>query len=70
MNLAQRMIFFFERVENILGNGENAGYQYFILFSLCFQGRSSPRSLKLGILYVVKAELFHYEINKSCFFIG
>ena len=31
------MIFFFDRVENIVGKGENAGYQYFLLFPQCFQ---------------------------------
>ena len=31
------MIFVFERVENIEGNGENAGYQHFLLFPKCFQ---------------------------------
>ena len=25
------------RVENILGKGENGGYQYFLLFPQCFQ---------------------------------
>ena len=25
------MIFVFDRVENIVGNGENASYQYFLL---------------------------------------
>ena len=25
------------RVENIAGKGENAGYQYFLLFPQCFQ---------------------------------
>ena len=27
-----------DRVENILGTGENAGYQHFLLFPQCFQG--------------------------------
>ena len=27
----------FDRVENIVGKGENAGYQQFILFPQCFQ---------------------------------
>ena len=26
-----------ERVENIVGQGENAGYQHFLLFPKCFQ---------------------------------
>ena len=32
----KKMIFVFERVENIVGKGENAGYQHFPLFRQCF----------------------------------
>ena len=32
------------RVENIEGKGENAGYQYFLLFPQCFQMSSFPQS--------------------------
>ena len=39
------MIFIFERVENILGQGENAGHQHFLLFPECFK-----KLLKLGIV--------------------
>ena len=35
-NVAQIMEFVFDRVENILGKGENAGYQHFLLFLKCF----------------------------------
>ena len=41
----------FDRVENIVGKGENAGYQYFHLFSQCFQKTSFLRSLKVGIVW-------------------
>ena len=27
----------FDRVENIVGTGENAGYQHFLLFPQCFE---------------------------------
>ena len=27
---------FLERLENIVGKGENAGYQHFLLFAQCF----------------------------------
>ena len=30
----------FERVENIVGKGENAGYQHILLFPQCFQKAS------------------------------
>ena len=29
--------FVFHRVTNIMGKGENAGYQHFLLFTQCFQ---------------------------------
>ena len=31
------MISVHDRVENVVGKGENAGYQHFLLFSQCFQ---------------------------------
>ena len=31
------MIFVFDELENILGKGENAGFQHFLLFPQCFQ---------------------------------
>ena len=36
-NVAQMVHFFFDRLENIVGKGENAGYQHFLLFPQCFQ---------------------------------
>ena len=38
------MIFVFGRVENIVGKGENAGYQHFLLFPQCFQRAFYPGS--------------------------
>ena len=35
--LAKVMVLAFERVENIVGKGENAAYKHFLLFSQCFQ---------------------------------
>ena len=32
------------------GNGENAGYQHFLLFPQCFQNASFSGSLKVGIV--------------------
>ena len=31
------MVFVFDRVENIVGKGENACYQHFLLFPHCFE---------------------------------
>ena len=38
-------------VENIVGKGENAGNQHFLLFSQCFQKASFPGSLKVGVVW-------------------
>ena len=45
-NLGPRKEFVSDRLENIAGKGENAGYQHFLLFPLCFQ---KPSVLKFGI---------------------
>ena len=37
-------------VENIVGKGENAGYQHFLLFPQCFQKASFLGSLKTEIV--------------------
>ena len=43
---AKIMISVFDRVGNIVGKGENAGYQHFFLFLHCFQKASSSGSLE------------------------
>ena len=50
MNVVQFTISF-DRVENIVWNGENADYQHFLLFPLFFQKASFSRLLKVGILW-------------------
>ena len=35
--MTYRKNFVMGRVENIIGKGENAGYQHFLLFPQCFQ---------------------------------
>ena len=45
------MIFVLDRVENIVGKGENAGYQHFLLFPGCFQKASFSGSLKVVIVW-------------------
>ena len=37
LNVPEKLKFILRRVENIVGKGENAGYQHFLLFSPCFQ---------------------------------
>ena len=39
------------RVENIVGKGENAGYQHFLLFPQCFQKATFAGLLKFGIVW-------------------
>ena len=39
------------RIENIVGKGENAGFQHFLLFPQCFQTVSILGSLKVGIVW-------------------
>ena len=50
MNVIQKLKFHLGRVENIVGNEENAGYQHFLLFPQCFEKLSFSMSLKVGIV--------------------
>ena len=45
INVAQNLKFVYDRVENIVGKGENAGYQHFLLFPQCFQKSVFVKSL-------------------------
>ena len=47
----EKIIFVFDRVENIVGKGQNAGYQHFLLFPQCFQKAFYSRLLKVGIMW-------------------
>ena len=47
LNAMEKLKFVLGRVENMVGKGENAGYQHFLLFPLCFQ--------KVSFLGVVKS---------------
>ena len=44
--LIQKLKFVLRRVENIVGKGENAGYQHFHLFPECFQKLFFSRGVK------------------------
>ena len=37
INVREKLNFFSGKVENIVGKGENAGNQHFLLFQQCFQ---------------------------------
>ena len=43
----QMMSFFFDRIENIVGKGENVGLQHFLLCPHCFQKASFKGSSSL-----------------------
>ena len=48
--VTQRLKFVLGRIENIVGKGENAGYQHFLLFPQYFLKRSFLEVLKVGIV--------------------
>ena len=51
LNTAKMMISLFDKVENTVGNGENAGYQHFLLFPQSFRKPSSFGTLKVWIVW-------------------
>ena len=51
LNLTEKLKFVLGRVENIVGKGENAGYQHFLLFPQFFQKVSFSGSYKVGIVW-------------------
>ena len=51
INVTEKLKFVLRRVENMVGKGENAGYQHFLLFPQCFQKASFQGSLKVGIVW-------------------
>ena len=51
INVTRMIISVYVRVENIVGKGENAGYQHFLLFPQCFEKVSFPDSSKGVIVW-------------------
>ena len=51
INVALMMISVFDRIENIVGKEENAGYLHFLLSAQCFEKASFLGSLKVGIVW-------------------
>ena len=49
INPAEKLKFVLEMLENIVGKGENAGYQHFLLFPQCFQKACFSGVFKLGL---------------------
>ena len=50
-NISKKMISLYDKVENIVGKGENAGYQHFLLLPQFFPKASSMGLLKVGIVW-------------------
>ena len=50
INVIEKLKFLLESVENIMGKGENAGHQHFLLFAQCFQKASILGLLKVDIV--------------------
>ena len=58
-NVAQMVQLLFNRLENIVEKGENAGYQHFLLFPECFQKAFSSSASKVIIAWLsVKAPFY------------
>ena len=62
INVVEKLKFALGRVENIVGKGEHAGYQHFLLFTQCFQKPPISGSLKSGYCVVKsKINFTHYK---------
>ena len=51
LNVANMMNFLYDRAENTVEKGENAGYQHFLLLLQCFPKPSSLGWLKVGTVW-------------------
>ena len=51
VNVTKKLKIKLGSVENIVGKGENAGFQHFLLFPQCFQKASYSGSLKVVIVW-------------------
>ena len=60
LNVYPKLTFALGRIENIVGKGENAGYEHFFLFPKCFQKDSSSGSVKVGIVW------YRVKLHSSC----
>ena len=51
MYVSHTLKFVLGKVENIVGKGENAGHQHFLLFPQCFQKPCFSELLTVGIVW-------------------
>ena len=65
-DVVENLKFALDRVENIVGKGENAGNQHFLLFSQCFQKLCfNPFRNKPWILHVCSTSLLKKTVGKG-----
>ena len=53
--MTQKLKFALEKIESIVGEGESAGYQHFLLLPQCFQKASFTGSWEVGIWVAKRA---------------
>ena len=51
INVTENLKFDLGKAENIMGKGQNAGYQQFLLFRQCFQKLAFPEVFTVGIVW-------------------
>ena len=61
LDVNQKLKFAFGRVKKIVGKGENAGYQHFLLFPTMFGKLSFSGSLKVMIVWLRVKWSFHVD---------
>ena len=62
LNVTQKLKFALGRVENIVGKGENGGYQHFLLFPQCFQ-KAFPSSVSKDVIVWQRVNLYIAKFN-------
>ena len=71
LKVIQMAEYVLDKIENIVGKEENAGYQHFLLFQQCFQKAISLGLLEVGIVWKgVNDDTYSnikYLNNNSCF---
>ena len=67
MSVTQNLEFVLGKVENILGKGENAGDQHFLLFPKFFQKPLFSESLKVKIVWLPAFSPFPKMFSKASF---
>ena len=66
ISVFDRVISVFDRVKNIVGKGENAGYQHFLIFPQCFEKASFPDMSKGVIVWEWLNDLEKFVLSLIC----